>query len=232
MNDNGLQSEVTDKYSLRGRVFNRIREDILSGKYKQNEELRETAIAGELGVSRTPVREALRQLELEGLVSIIPNKGAYVTGITAKDIKDIYSIRSLLEGLCARWAADNITAEQLDELEEITYLTEFHAKKKHYDQVLELDNKFHEVLYSASDSKLLNHMLSDFHHYIQNVRKITIASGTRSLEMNEEHKKILEALKNKDADKAEALANEHLMNTIKNISGYGLENILEKTKII
>lgn len=232
MNDNGLQSEVTDKYSLRGRVFNRIREDILSGKYKQNEELRETAIAGELGVSRTPVREALRQLELEGLVSIIPNKGAYVTGITVKDIKDIYSIRSLLEGLCARWAADNITAEQLDELEEITYLTEFHAKKKHYDQVLELDNKFHEVLYSASDSKLLNHMLSDFHHYIQSVRKITIASDTRSLETNEEHKKILEALKSKDRDKAETLANEHIMNTIKNISGYGLENILEKTKII
>ena len=74
-----MQQEANDQYSLRGRVFNRIREDILSGKYEQNEELRENTIAQELGVSRTPVREALRQLELEGLVKIIPNKGAYVS---------------------------------------------------------------------------------------------------------------------------------------------------------
>ena len=85
-----LQGEVTDKYSLRGRVFNALRENILSAKYSQNEELKETAVAAELGVSRTPVREALRQLELEGLVKIIPNKGAYVIGITDKDIEDIY----------------------------------------------------------------------------------------------------------------------------------------------
>ncbi len=79
-----VSGEVTDKYSLRGRVFNRIREDILSGKYRENEELKEVTIGNELGVSRTPVREALRQLELEGLVNIIPNKGAYVTGISQK----------------------------------------------------------------------------------------------------------------------------------------------------
>ena len=74
-----LKQEVTDKYSLRGRVFSKIREDILSGKYKDHEELKEVAIGEELGVSRTPVREAFRQLELEGLIQIVPNKGAYVT---------------------------------------------------------------------------------------------------------------------------------------------------------
>jgi len=230
LGNNELQNEVTDKYSLRGRVFNRIREDILAGKFKQNEELKETAIAGELGVSRTPVREALRQLELEGLVNIVPNKGAYVTGITAKDIKDIYSIRSLLEGLAARWATEFITMEQIEELEEITYLSEFHAQKKHYEQVLELDNKFHEIIYRASDSKQLHHMLSDFHHYVQRVRKITLSSDARVVKTNEEHKKIVEALKEKNPDKAEALANEHIMNTIKNISDYGLENILKQTE--
>ena len=78
--------EESDKFSLRGKVFNRIREDILEGRYNQKEELKESVIAVELGVSRTPVREALRQLELEGLVTIIPNKGAYVTGISEKDI--------------------------------------------------------------------------------------------------------------------------------------------------
>ena len=80
-----VKQEVTDKYSLRGRVFHKLREDILSGKYEEHEELKEVAIGEELGVSRTPVREAFRQLELEGLIQIVPNKGAYVTGITVKD---------------------------------------------------------------------------------------------------------------------------------------------------
>ena len=106
-----------DNYSLSSRVFHTIRENILSGKYATDEELKEKSIGEELGVSRTPVREALRQLELEGLVTIIPNKGAYVVGISQKDIRDIYEIRSRLEGLCARWACDNITKDQLDELE-------------------------------------------------------------------------------------------------------------------
>ena len=110
--------EEYQEHSLGGRVFQKIREDILSGKYKEHDELRETTLGKELGVSRTPVREALRQLELEGLVTIIPNKGAYVTGISQKDIKDIYVIRSMLEGLCARWAAQHISEEQLDELDE------------------------------------------------------------------------------------------------------------------
>ena len=99
--------------SLRGRVFEKLREDILSGVYKDCDELREITIGEEMGVSRTPVREALRQLELEGLVKIIPNKGAYVTGITPKDVQDIYMIRSILEGMCARWATEHITPEQI-----------------------------------------------------------------------------------------------------------------------
>ena len=114
-----VKQEVTDKYSLRGRVYSKIREDILNGKYKEHEELKEMAIGEELGVSRTPVREAFRQLELEGLIQIIPNKGAYVIGITMKDVQDIYMMRARLEGLCARWATEHITQEQMEELEEI-----------------------------------------------------------------------------------------------------------------
>ncbi|MBO4678554.1 MAG: GntR family transcriptional regulator, partial [Lachnospiraceae bacterium] len=130
-----LKQEVTDKYSLRGRVFNKIREDILSGKYKENDELKEIAIGEELGVSRTPVREAFRQLELEGLIQIVPNKGAYVTGITIEDVKDIYMIRSKLEGLCAAWACEHITDEQLEEMEENIYLAKFHAERGHFEQM-------------------------------------------------------------------------------------------------
>lgn len=222
MNDKDVHKEVTDKYSLRGRVFKKIREDILSGIYSQNEELKETSIGAELGVSRTPVREALRQLELEGLVNIIPNKGAYVNGISEKDIHDIYIIRSYLEGLCARWACEHITQEQIDELEEVVYLSEFHAKKEHHEQIVELDNKFHQLIYEASGSKILNHVLTDFHHYVQRIRKITLASDHRAANSNKEHTAILDAIRQRDGEKAENLAHEHIMKTIKNISDRGL----------
>ena len=216
-----------DNYSLSARVFHLIREDILSGKYDKDEELKEKTIGEELGVSRTPVREALRQLELEGLVTIIPNKGAYVVGISQKDIKDIYEIRSRLEGLCDRWATENITKEQLDELEENIFLSDFHASKGNAEQLVELDNRFHEILYIASGSRELRHVLSDFHHYAMRVRKITLSDKTRAVDSNNEHHQIVEALKKQDADLAEKLANWHIMSTIKNMDRYGWDNLLK-----
>lgn len=217
-----------DNYSLSSRVFHTIRENILSGKYTMDEELKEKSIGEELGVSRTPVREALRQLELEGLVTIIPNKGAYVVGISQKDIRDIYEIRSRLEGLCAKWAAEQITKEQLDELEENIYLSDFHSSKGNAEQVVELDNKFHETLYKASGSRELKHILLDFHHYVQRVRMITLAVQERAVNSNEEHRRIVEALKAHDAAEAEKLANAHMMNTIQNMDNYGWDNLLKQ----
>lgn len=223
MQDNTIQ---TDNYSLRGKVFYKIREDILSGKYKQYEELKENTIGQELGVSRTPVREALRQLELERLVNIIPNKGAYVIGLSKKDIYDIYVVRSMLEGLCAKWAVSNLGEEQLKELSENVELSEFYAKKKNYTQVCELDSRFHEILYHASQSRMIEHMMSNFHHYVERVRKMSLEIEGRAEKCNEEHQKLLQAIEEKDLEKVEWLANEHVMNTIKNIDTYGIGNLL------
>lgn len=214
-------------HSLSSRVFRTIRENILSGRYAPDEELKEKNIGDELGVSRTPVREALRQLELEGLVTIIPNKGAAVVGISQKDIRDIYEIRSRLEGLCARWAAANITKEQLEELEETIYLSDFHSAKGNSEQVVELDNRFHEILYNASGSRELRHVLLDFHHYVQRVRLITLAVPKRAAGSNEEHRKLVEALKLHDEGLSEKLANEHMMNTIRNMDQVGWDNLLK-----
>ncbi len=222
MEEINLQKEIADRYSLRGRVYNTIRDRILSGDYHENEELKENTIATELGVSRTPVREALRKLELEGLVNIIPNKGAYVTGITKKDIHDIYMIRSYLEGLCAKLACENITNAQIEALEEILYLTDFHARRSHFDQIVELDNKFHDLLYKASGSKILNHVLSDFHQYVERVRKITLSRPYRAEKSSKEHAAIVEALKKRDGQLAETLAHVHMMNTIQNLTEHGL----------
>ncbi len=226
MDNYNLQSEVNDKYSLRGRVFHKIREDILKGRYKQNDAIKELQISKELGVSRTPVREALRQLELEGLVTIIPNKGAVVSGINAKDIRDIYAIRSLIEGLSAEWAAENITETQLAEMEEIIFLSEFHLAKGHIDQIYELDNKFHEMLYEISSSKILRHVLSDFHHYVQRVRKSSLTSPERASKSISEHKAILEALRHHDGDQASRLTNIHVRNTSKNVMDNKIVEIL------
>jgi DNA-binding GntR family transcriptional regulator len=228
MQEYDVKHEVTDKYSLRGRVFQRLRNDILSGKYQENEELKEVAIGEEMGVSRTPVREAFRQLELEGLIQIIPNKGAYVTGITLKDVQDIYMMRSLLEGLCARLASEHITKEQLEEMEENVYLSEFHAAKGHYDQMAELDNRFHEILYEASHSKMLENQLKDYHQYVLRVRQKTLSNNVRSKASNEEHKQIMEAIKNQDAQSAETLANQHIINAYDNMVKNGLYEIYKR----
>ena len=180
-----------------------------------------------MGVSRTPVREALRQLELEGLVHIIPNKGAFVENVTLKDIKDIYEIRSLLEGLCARWAANNITKEQLEELEETVFLSDFHFSKENWDQMVELDNRFHEIVYEACGSKELTRVLRDYHHYLQRIRKITLEQKTRARASMDEHCKIAEALKARDAAEAERCASIHIRNTISNMDKIGWENLMK-----
>ena len=223
-----LKQEVTDKYSLRGRVFHKLREDILNGRYKEHEELKEVAIGEELGVSRTPVREAFRQLELEGLIQIIPNKGAYVTGITAKDVKDIYMIRSSLEGMCARLATEHITPEQLEELEENVYLASFHASKGHMEQMAELDNRFHDIQYAACDSKMLENLLQDFHQYVIRIRKKTLSTRERGIASNEEHRRIMEAIRDGKAQEAEKAATQHMINAYDNIVKNGLYDILKE----
>ena len=214
--------------SLRGQVFDKIRSDILKGRYQKGDELVECTIGKEMGVSRTPVREAIRQLELEGLVQLIPNKGAFVTGISARDVRDIYLIRSRLEGLAARMAAEHISSEQLAEMEETIVLSDYHVKKEHFEQVCEMDGKFHKLLYAASGSRILEHTLTDFHQYVQRVRMASITNRIRMHKSNSEHEKILEAIRNKDGDQAEKVAAEHISNTVENLKQYDLDRILQE----
>ena len=214
--------------SLRGQVFDKIRSDILNGKYKRGEELVESSIGKELGISRTPVREAIRQLELEGLVQLVPNKGAFVTGISEKDVRDIYLIRARLEGLAARMAAKNITPELLDAMEETVVLSEYHAKKEHYEQVCEMDSKFHKLLYKASGGRILEHTLTDFHQYVQRVRMASIMKKRRMEKSNDEHDAILTAIREHDEEKAELVATRHISNTVENLKNYDLDSVLSK----
>ena len=129
-------------------------------------------------------------------------------------------MRSLLEGLCARWAAERITEEQLGRLDEIILLAEFHSKRENAinaEQITELDGQFHAVLYEACGSRILKHTLTDFHKYVQNARKLSIISGERARKSIREHKMILRAIRERDPDLAEQLANEHIIHVMENL---------------
>ncbi len=225
-----IQKEAADKYSLRGRVYKQLRENILNGRYKKGEELKEVAIGEEYGVSRTPVRDAFHQLELEGLITIVPNKGAIVEGISDKDIYDIFEIRSRLEGLAARWACEHITESQADKMEEILYMADFHAARGHFDKVTELDSEFHKLIYAASGSKRLELLLNDYHQYLYSVRKRSLKNIERGKISNEEHKLIEAAIRDKNPDLAEKRAHEHIMNALKNVMEYETEQKGNKKK--
>ncbi len=209
--------------SLRRRIFSQIQNDILNGVYEPGDNLIETKLSEELGVSRTPVREALRQLELEGLVQSVPNKGVTVKGVSSEDIHDIYTIRMLIEGLAARWAAEKITPQELEELKEAVDLEEFYTMKHDYSRLLKLDTRFHDIIFKASKSMPLMHTLSTFHHYVQKARKISMSSPNRAMEVLNEHKAIMQAIIDKDAARAEMLTTEHVKNASESLLKHKVE---------
>lgn len=198
--------------SLRSKVFEKLQNAIIEGQLKDGENLTEVRLSNDLGVSRTPVREAIRQLELEGLVEYIPNKGAVVKGISEKDIGDIFEIRVLIEGLAARWAAAGISDEELNALERALELQEFFTGKNDVEQLMKIDTLFHDIIFSACGSRPLIHVLRMFHKYVQRARCQSLATPQRAEKVYEEHRAIYLALKEHKARRAEELMFIHVKN--------------------
>lgn len=216
-----MRSDLNEAgYSLRTKIYNRLRNNILNGVYKPGESLIEMKVAKELGVSRTPVREAIRQLELEGLVSSIPNKGVVVEGVTPQDVEDIYTIRKTIEGLSARWAAEKIKDEQLKEMKDILDLMEFYTTKGKTDKISALDTRFHDIIFQACDSRPLKSVLTNFHHFIQRARLVSIKSSGRAIPSLEEHRNIYEAMEAHDPDAAEVAITRHVESARINLHNY------------
>ena len=204
--------DLSDKQSLTTMVYNHIRNGILDGSYKDGDFLVETRLAEELEVSRTPIREALKQLELEGLVVSIPNRGSMVQAISENDIDDIFTIRQILEGQAAYWATQRITQEQMDSLTEKLELMDFYTKKGDANQLTRLDNEFHDIIYKASDSRMLKHILGSLHQNIRRARTSNLNLPARSNESLEEHRAIFAAMEAKDALAAKKAMEEHIKN--------------------
>jgi len=205
------------EFFTKNQIYEKIRRDILDGKYTRGQSLVEQKLAKEFGVSRTPIREVLKQLELDGLVESIPNRGVFVLGITQEDIKHIYAIRQRIEGLAALWAAEKMTSEELKTLENIYNLMEFYTAKEDVDQIAQLNTEFHEVIFRAAKSKYLKNILSNFQVYIQWARYVSLKVPGRLEAALEEHKTILEAFRKKDGVLAEKAIMEHVDNSRKNL---------------
>ncbi len=211
-----LFDQKKENKSLTSLIFDKIREDILNNKYTAGDKIVEAKLAEELGVSRTPVREALKQLELDGLVDNIPNRGVVVKGISNQDIHDIYSIRVAIEGIAARWAVERMDDSVIEDLKEIYDLMEFYTFKNDIDKILELDTKFHETIYSATESRYLEQVLRDFQLFIKSTRSLSLQSLGRSKYALEEHKAILEGFIEKDAEKAYEASVKHIEGSRRN----------------
>jgi len=213
----GYNGENGAANSLGTRVFKQLQNDIINGEYQPGDCLTETKLSEELGVSRTPIREALKQLELEGLVKSTPGRGVIVQGISIKDIEDIYTIRMMIEGLAARWATEKITSKELEVLKEVLDLEEFYTLKGgSTSNLLKLDSKFHDVIFRASKSRPLMYILSTFHHYAQRARSASLETPGRAQKVFEEHKAIFQAITERDPELAEKLTTEHARNATLN----------------
>jgi DNA-binding GntR family transcriptional regulator len=195
-------------------LFSSLRKDILQGKLRQGEKLTEQQICDEYNVSRTPVREAFRQLELEGFIETIPNRGAFVVGFSSQDIQDMYELRKSYEVLSVKWAIERITKEEYEKLEEAFEFMEFYTQKQDMDKMLNINMNFHELIYRASHNRMLYHILSSYQLYIKQSRtpsRNDVSSGYLD-EILAEHRAIFESFKNKDVEGGIAAVSRHLDN--------------------
>jgi len=194
--------DFSNSFSLTDEIADVVRERILKGEYEIGEKIKENQIATELRVSRTPIREAFKLLENEGLIDYIPNRGCFAKGFTQQDVDDIYAVREALEELAVTWAVERITPEEITALEEECDLMEFYTKKKDRKKVLELNSSFHDIIYTSARSRFLAQVLRSYKEYIDKTRKAIFYEQSFLEAILEEHKRILEAIRQKDKDKA------------------------------
>ncbi len=202
--------------SLADQVFEHLENDILSGNYAKGEILTETRLSAELGVSRTPIREALRRLAQEHLIEET-GKGSIVVGMNKDGVRDILFIRSKLEGECAAYAAERITDEQLAALKEILDLQEFYYSKDDPEHIRAMDSEFHKMFYRFSGSAVFYDTLLPLHKKIQKYRRVSVQNSNRAGESVIEHKKIFDAIASRDKEAARLAAEEHVKNAMQSI---------------
>ena len=216
MQDN-LQVNMDEFLPLRDVVFNTLRRAILTGELKPGERLMEIHLADKLGVSRTPIREAIRKLELEGLVTMIPRRGAEVAQITEKSMNDVLEVRRALDALCVELACDRITQEGLEQLKEAAYGFEEAVKTKDLKKIAQADVELHDIIVHATGNQRLIQLVNNLSEQMYRYRFEYIKDSSQHDRLVEEHRVIYQAIVKKDKETASWAAKTHIDNQEKAI---------------
>ncbi len=208
---------INDYLPLRDVVFNTLRQAILKGELEPGERLMEIQLAQKLGVSRTPIREAIRKLELEGLVVMIPRKGAEVARITEKDMRDVLEVRGTLEELAVSLACKNMSDDIIQELSMANKLFESAIVSKDVVKIVDADVNFHDVIYKATDNQRLMQIISNLSEQMYRYRLEYIKDARSHSILISEHADIISRLQTKDEEGAKSVMNQHIYNQEKGI---------------
>lgn len=213
-----LKMDVNDYLPLRDVVFNTLRQAILRGEMEPGERLMEIQLAQKLGVSRTPIREAIRKLELEGLVIMIPRKGAEVAHITEKDMKDVLEVRSTLEELVVELAIKNVTDEKIEELKCANKVFESAIVSKDAVNIVEADVKFHDILYSMTNNARLIQIINNLREQMYRYRVEYLKKKECHKQLLWEHQEIIRAIEAGEIDVATKITEQHIDNQVEAVS--------------
>ena len=207
-----FQTNINDFLPLRDVVLNTLRQAILTGELKPGERLMEIHLADKMGVSRTPIREAIRRLELEGLVTMIPRRGAVVAQITEKSMADVLEVRRALDAFCAELACDRITEEELKNLELACRHFENAVKTKDSRKIAQADVALHDIIVQATGNQRLLQLINDLSQQMYRYRFEYIKDSSQHERLVEEHKIIYQSILNKDKATAAHAAKVHIDN--------------------
>lgn len=204
-------------------LFARVEEDILTGKLASGSKLSEKKICDEYDVSRTPVRETMMRLEAEGLVETIPNRGAFVSGLSGRDVSDLGDMKNSMEILAIRWAIQRITDEELEQLSETYDYMVFYTRTNDLAKMMEINMNFHRIIHAATHDRILQYMLDRFQRYSRYTQP-EIYSGGYLGEVLEEHKAIYQAFITHDPEAGVLAMRQHNRNTGRRIADIHLQN--------
>jgi DNA-binding GntR family transcriptional regulator len=207
----GSLSAIPERKPLGHYVFENLKQAIVRGDFSPGNRLVESRIAEAMGISRTPVREAIHKLEREGLIKKLPQGGFYVLNLTREEIEETFGIRSVLESYAARLAAINHQKEELEPLEEKIGEFQYFLNRGEMGTLLKINTEFHNLLYAMSRSPKLIKMINDLQDQIYRFRKIILNIETMAKTSNDDHRQMLSAMKTRDADRVETLVRQHIL---------------------
>lgn len=217
LEDSNFQVTMSEYLPLRDVVFNTLRHAILKGELEPGERLMEIALAQKLGVSRTPIREAIRKLELEGLVVMVPRKGAEVADITEKDLRDVLEVRTALEELSIELAMKNMNDDDYKQLAEANKLFAKDSEGDDLIKIAEADVAFHELMYMATGNKRLIQIINNLREQMYRYRLEYIKDKSTHARLVDEHNRIIDAMVKNDVAEAKAAIKLHVENQEENI---------------